>query len=163
VAQQLDEEFIDPERERRGRIRRASVWLASLIAFGLFTGLMIGRVLNPVTEPMLASGPSRILKVDPQEAVGRLNLSLLLDRAPQRYVRSDQDGAVSLRLFDTTIASPLQGEIQSTGRFSWRVQASGQDVQILLVPLSGTLRVVDSIQPDDREGWLLSIEAQLSP
>ncbi|MBC9252524.1 hypothetical protein A9179_19845 [Pseudomonas alcaligenes] len=162
-------------RERYERVRRGLVWLAAVVLFGVLLGLMIGRLVNPLPERLLPVEPSvaapaalpavplpRLLEVLPQNDGRTLILQLLLDRSVA-YRRSEESGAVSLRLPGVQLAGETQsGRVQSTGNsLSWRVEQQGQDVQVLLVGLGEELQVSDRLEPaGDR--WLLWVEVPLA-
>ncbi|GGJ83459.1 hypothetical protein [Pseudomonas matsuisoli] len=153
-----DDEFNDAMLERKARLRRASVWLLSLVFFGVVIGLMIGRIVNP-SEDAIAM-PSRVLQVTPMVAQSRLSLSLLLDRPPHDLRRNVQDGAVSFVLARASLRSSFSGDVSGNERFSWLVRPVGSDVRVLLVPLAGHLQVIDTIEPNDPDGWRLTITAE---
>ncbi len=162
-------------RERAERIRRGSIWMAAVILIGVLVGLMIGRVvkgvptLASVTPPAaVAEVPTpvaapQVLDVLPQHDARGLLLQILLDRSVP-YQRSEESGAVSLRLPGVALAGEAQrGRVQRDGRsLSWRVEAQGTDVQILLVGLGEGLEVRDRLEPaGDR--WVLWLEVPLTP
>ncbi|QKE65509.1 tetratricopeptide repeat protein [Aquipseudomonas campi] len=161
-------------RERAERMRRGSIWMAAVILLGLLVGLMIGRVVNgqipwggvlPKHEavslaPVVAA--PRLLDVLPQHDSRGLVLQLLLDRSVP-YQRTEESGAVSLRLPGVTLTGEAQrGRVQRDGSsLSWRVEAQGADVQVLLVGLGESLEVRDRLEPaGDR--WVLWLEVPLT-
>ena len=158
-------------RERIERLRRGLIWLGAVILIGVMVGLMIGRVVNGeppslfapepvVNAPVVAPAP-RVLEVLPQNDGRRLLLQVLLDSSVA-YQRSEESGAVSLFLPGVRMsAEPYQGRVQNAGRsLSWRVEAKGDGVQILLVGLGEQLQLSDRLEPaGDR--WLLWLEVPL--
>lgn len=159
-------------RERGERVRRALVWLAAVVLFGVLIGLMIGRLVNPVPERPAAPAAApatpvpaapRLLEVLPQNNGRSLQLQLLLERSVP-YQRIEESGAVSLRLPGVQLAGqPQSGRVQrGGGSLSWRVEAQGADVQVLLVGMGDSLEVRDRLEPaGDR--WLLWVEVPLAP
>lgn len=137
-------------RDRYERIRRGSIWLMAVILIGVLVGLMIGRVVKgvpdlatvtcPVAPAPVVQLPVQVLDVLPQHDARGLVLQLLLDRSVT-YQRSEESGAVSLRLKDSQlVGEPQQSRVQREGRsLSWRVENKGADVQILLVGLGDSL------------------------
>lgn len=162
------EEAAAARQARVERLRRGSLWLAAVILMGLLVGLMIGRVVKGV--PNLASVrptvqavvAARVLEVRPQHDGRGLVLQILLDR-PLSYRRSEESGAVSLRLPGAQLAGAAQrGRVQAHGRsLSWRVENRGADVQVLLVGLGGRLEVHERLEAAG-EHWLLRIEVPLA-
>ena len=161
-------------RERIERLRRGSIWFIAVMLIAMLIGLMIGRVVNgqipwggvmPKREeaPVVpAVSAPRLLEVLPQNNGRSLTLQLLLERSVP-YQRTEESGAVSLRLPGVQLAgAPQSGRVQRDGRsLSWRVEAQGQDVQVLLVGLGEGLQVSDRLEPaGDR--WLLWIEVPLA-
>ena len=155
-------------REWLERMRRGSIWFLAVMLLAVLIGLMIGRVVNgqipwggvfpaqPEVAPVVAA--PRLLEVLPQHDARGLTLQLLLERSAP-YQRTEESGAVSLRLSGVQLAGePQSGRVQRDGRsLSWRVEAQGDDVQVLLVGLAGALQVNDRLEPaGDR--WLLWIE-----
>lgn len=159
-------------RERTERLRRGLIWLGAVILLGVMVGLMIGRVVNGDPPPFFAPEPvasapvvvppaPRVLEVLPQNDGRRLLLQVLLDSSVA-YQRSEESGAVSLFLPGVQMgAEPYQGRVQKAGRsLSWRVEAKGDGVQILLVGLGEQLQLSDRLEPaGDR--WLLWLEVPL--
>lgn len=120
----------------------------------------------PVVTPSPASiASTHILEVLPQNDGRSLVLQLLLDQSVA-YQRIDQSGSVTLSLpgaqLSTQLAADMpQGRLQRDGRsLSWRVQAQGQGVQVLLVGL-GDLQVRDRLEPVG-DHWLLWVEVPMS-
>jgi MSHA biogenesis protein MshN len=161
-------------RERSERLRRGSIWFLAVMLIAVLIGVMIGRVVNgqipwggvlPKREEAPAApavSAPRLLEVLPQNNGRSLTLQLLLERSVP-YQRTEESGAVSLRLPGVQLAGAAQsGRVQRDGRsLSWRVEAQGQDVQVLLVGLGEGLQVSDRLEPaGDR--WLLWIEVPLS-
>ncbi|WP_137820492.1 lipopolysaccharide assembly protein LapB [Pseudomonas sp. 2FG] len=160
-------------RERLEQVRRGLIWLVAAVLLGLLAGPMIGRLVNepqplssappaPAAPAAVAPVVAQVLEVLPQHDGRGLVLQLLLDRAVP-YQRSEESGAVSLRLAGAQLGgAPQQGRLQRDGRsLSWRVEAQGQDVQVLLVGLGDGLEVRDRLEPaGDR--WLLWIEVPLT-
>lgn len=161
---QAADEAAAARQERVERLRRGSIWLAAVILMGLLVGLMIGRVVKGV--PNLASvrptvqavAGARVLEVRPQHDGRGLVLQILLDR-PLSYRRSEESGAVSLRLPGAQLVGAAQrGRVQAHGRsLSWRVESRGADVQVLLVGLGERLEVRERLEAAG-ERWLLRIE-----
>lgn len=156
-------------RERIERLRRGSIWFAAVMLISVLIGLMIGRVVNGDPPPLFAApapavapaAGAQVLEVLPQNDGRRLLLQVLLDRSVA-YQRSEESGAVSLFLPAVRMpAEPYQGRVQNAGRsLSWRVEAKGGGVQILLVGLGEQLQVSDRLEPaGDR--WLLWLEIPL--
>ncbi len=162
-------------RERNERLRRGMVWLGAVILLGVLVGLMIGRVVHgqipwggvmPKREeapavPVSVVVAPRVLEVLPQNDGRTLVLQLLLDRSVP-YQRIEESGAVSLRLPGVQLAGQAQsGRVQrGGGSLSWRVEAQGADVQVLLVGMGDGLQVRDRLEPaGDR--WLLWVEVPL--
>lgn len=159
-------------RERTERLRRGLIWLGAVILLGVMVGLMIGRVVNGdpppffapesvANTPVVVPPAPRVLEVLPQNDGRRLLLQVLLDSSVA-YQRSEESGAVSLFLPGVQMgAEPYQGRVQKAGRsLSWRVEAKGEGVQILLVGLGEQLQLSDRLEPaGDR--WLLWLEVPL--
>jgi MSHA biogenesis protein MshN len=167
----VDEEAA-ARRDRFERMRRGSIWFMAVILIGVLVGLMIGRVVKgvpdlatvtrPVAPAPVVQLPVQVLDVLPQHDARGLMLQLLLDRSVT-YQRSEESGAVSLRLKDTQlVGEPQQSRVQRDGRsLSWRVEKKGADVQILLVGLGDSLDVRDRLEAaGDR--WMLWVEVPLN-
>jgi len=124
----LDMQAVDEaaatRRQRAARLRRwvppplvgvALVAAASLVLFERFSP--IPAVPDaPADAAMTAAVPAtRLLDVLPQQDGGRFVLQLLLDRSIS-YQRTDEGGAISLRLPDVTLAGgPQSGRVESNG------------------------------------------------
>nr|WP_298164767.1 tetratricopeptide repeat protein [uncultured Pseudomonas sp.] len=161
-------------RERNERIRRGSIWFMAVLLLAVLVGLMIGKVMrtygplqpSAVAAPLPPAAapapvPAQLLEVLPQHDSRGLVLQLLLDRSVG-YQRTEESGAVSLRLSGVRMDGEAQrGQVRREGNsLSWRVEARGEDVQILLVGLADSLVVRDRLEPaGDR--WLLWIEVPL--
>jgi len=167
----VDEEAA-ARRDRFERMRRGSIWFMAVILIGVLVGLMIGRVVKgvpdlatvtrPVAPAPVVQLPVQVLDVLPQHDARGLVLQLLLDRSVT-YQRSEESGAVSLRLKDTQlVGEPQQSRVQRDGRsLSWRLENKGADVQILLVGLGDSLDVRDRLEAaGDR--WMLWVEVPLN-
>jgi len=167
----VDEEAA-ARRDRFERMRRGSIWFMAVILIGVLVGLMIGRVVKgvpdlatvtrPVAPAPVVQLPVQVLDVLPQHDARGLVLQLLLDRSVT-YQRSEESGAVSLRLKDTQlVGEPQQSRVQRDGRsLSWRVENKGADVQILLVGLGDSLDVRDRLEAaGDR--WMLWVDVPLN-
>jgi len=108
--------------------------------------------------------PAQLLEVLPQHDGRGLILQLLLDRAVS-YQRREENGTVSLYLpnvqLNGQLASDAQGRLQRGGRsLSWRVEAQGKGVQVLLVGLGDDLQVRDRLESAGTR-WLLWIEVPI--
>ncbi len=156
-------------RDRYERLRRGSIWFMAVLLIALLVGLMIGRVVKGVPPiPRAADTPvlqpaasAQVLDVLPQHDQRGLMLQLLLDRSVA-YRRSEESGAVSLRLASARLSGEMQyGRLQREGRsLSWRVENKGDEVQVLLVGLGDQLQVNDRLEAaGDR--WMLWIEVPL--
>ncbi|MBP8185008.1 MAG: hypothetical protein KAX95_03915, partial [Pseudomonas sp.] len=175
------------ERLRRGSIWFAAVMLVAVM-IGLMIGRLVNgdppspfasakpeSVATPVAVTAaaevapIAPAPAavasvaapQLLDVLPQNDGQRLVLQLLLDSSVA-YQRTDESGAVSLLLPGVQLrGEPSQGRVQGAGRsLSWRVEARGTGVQVLLVGLGEQLQVHDRLEPaGDR--WLLWLEVPL--
>jgi MSHA biogenesis protein MshN len=174
------------ERLRRGSIWFAAVMLVAVM-IGLMIGRVVnGDPPSPFATPKPESiatpaavtpavvapavvapaavasvAAPQLLDVLPQNDGQRLVLQLLLDSSVA-YQRTDESGAVSLLLPGVQLrGEPYQGRVQGAGRsLSWRVEARGTGVQVLLVGLGEQLQVHDRLEPaGDR--WLLWLEVPL--
>ncbi|MDP3845783.1 MAG: tetratricopeptide repeat protein [Pseudomonas sp.] len=177
-------------RDKIEVLRRGSIWFGAVMLLAIMVGLMIGRVVNgdpvspfaaqhqvpaavpepapitpaPVTPPVVAVAAAplpQLLDVLPQNDGQRLLLQLLLDSSVA-YQRTEENGAVSLFLPGVQLrGEPHQGRVQGAGRsLSWRVEARGGGVQVLLVGLGDQLQVHDRLEAaGDR--WLLWLEVPL--
>ncbi|WAC45813.1 tetratricopeptide repeat protein [Pseudomonas sp. SL4(2022)] len=159
---------------RRGRllqVRRGVVAVVLLSVLGLLVALGLLRLFKAPADGLVDDAPStsvaatpavQILAVLPQHDARGLVLQLLLERGVA-YQRSEESGAISLRLQDTQlVGEPQQGSLQREGRsLSWRVENSGADVQVLLVGLGDSLDVRDRLEAaGDR--WMLWVEVPLN-
>lgn len=116
----------------------------------------------PVELPPAAPAP-RLLATLPQHGEERFVLQLLLDRAPE-YRRSEQSGAVSLRLPHLQLADqgPRAGGFAGSGRsLSWSLLPVDDGVELLLVGLGDELQVFDRLEPVG-ERWQLWVEVPLA-
>jgi MSHA biogenesis protein MshN len=168
-------------RDKIEVLRRGSIWFGAVMLLAIMVGLMIGRVVNgepespfatpaavpqpaPVTPPVVAVAAAplpQLLDVLPQNDGQRLLLQLLLDSSVA-YQRTEENGAVSLFLPGVQLRGEAhQGRVQGAGRsLSWRVEARGAGVQVLLVGLGDQLQVYDRLEAaGDR--WLLWLEVPL--
>ena len=169
-------------RDKIEVLRRGSLWFGAVMVLAIMVGLMIGRVVNgepespfaaqaqaPVAAPQpvppvlaVAAAPQpQLLDVLPQNDGQRLLLQLLLDSSVA-YQRTEENGAVSLFLPGVQLRGEAhQGRVQGAGRsLSWRVEARGAGVQVLLVGLGDQLQVYDRLEAaGDR--WLLWLEVPL--
>ena len=155
-------------RERNERIRRGSIWFMSVLLIAVLVGLMIGKVVRtygPLKPSVIATpvaiAPAQLLEVLPQRDNRGLVLKLSLDRSVG-YQRIEESGAVGLRLNGVRmLGSAQRGQISREGHsLSWRVEARGDDVQILLVGLADNLLVRDRLEQVG-DHWLLWIEVLL--
>jgi len=169
---QAVDEAAAARRERNERLRRGSIWLASLVLLGIFVGLMLGRLLHdplapqrqpqPPRPPLEAAPAAKVLEVLPQHDGERFVLQLLLERSVA-YRRVEESGAVSLQLpgLQLDAEGSRQGRVEHDGRsLSWRVEARGDGVQVLLVGLGERLQVRDRLEPLG-ERWQLWLEVPL--
>jgi MSHA biogenesis protein MshN len=174
------------ERLRRGSIWFAAVMLVAVM-IGLMIGRVVNgdppslfapakpesvatpaAVTAAVVAPAVAAPTAvasvaapQLLDVLPQNDGQRLVLQLLLDSSVA-YQRTDESGAVSLFLPGVQLhGEAYQGRVQGPGRsLSWRVEARGAGVQVLLVGLGEQLQVHDRLETaGDR--WLLWLEVPL--
>ncbi|MGV8841834.1 MAG: tetratricopeptide repeat protein [Pseudomonas sp.] len=123
-----------------------------------------GAESGPAADVPAALQPAQLLEVLPQHDGRGLILQLLLDRAVS-YQRREENGTVSLYLpnvqLNGQLASDAQGRLQRGGRsLSWRVEAQGQGVQVLLVGLGDDLQVRDRLESAGTR-WLLWIEVPI--
>ncbi|MDO9320492.1 MAG: tetratricopeptide repeat protein [Pseudomonas sp.] len=172
-------------RDKIEVLRRGSIWFGAVMLLAIMVGLMIGRVVNgdpespfatpaqapaAVPQPVQVTPPAvavaaaplpQLLDVLPQNDGQRLLLQLLLDSSVA-YQRTEENGAVSLFLPGVQLRGEAhQGRVQGAGRsLSWRVEARGAGVQVLLVGLGDQLQVYDRLEAaGDR--WLLWLEVPL--
>jgi MSHA biogenesis protein MshN len=160
-------------QEKVERLRRGSVWFAAVMLIAVMLGLMLGRLVNGDPPPLfldlhlpgaatVVQAPApRLLEVFAQPDDQRLALQLLLDHAVT-YQRTNSNGAVSLYLPGVQMrAEPYQGLVQGVGRgLSWRVEARGTGVQVLLVGLAEQLQVDEHIEAVGAH-WRLGLEVSL--
>jgi len=123
-----------------------------------------GAGSGSATDLAAALQPAQLLEVLPQHDARGLILQLLLDRAVS-YQRREENGTVSLYLpnvqLSGQLASDAQGRLQRGGHsLSWRVEAQGQGVQVLLVGLGDDLQVRDRLESAGTR-WLLWIEVPI--
>lgn len=156
----LDMQAVDEtaatRRQRSARLRRwllplaigALVAAASVVLFQRFAQAPAVQE-SPAAAPVVAAVPAtQLLDVLPQQDGGRFVLQLLLDRSIS-YQRTDEGGAISLRLPDVTLAGgPRNGRVESNGlSLSWRVEQQGDQVQVLLLGMTDRLDVRDWLEP----------------
>lgn len=156
----LDMQAVDEtaatRRQRSARLRRwllplaigALVAAASVVLFQRFAQAPAVQE-SPAAAPVVAAVPAtQLLDVLPQQDGGRFVLQLLLDRSIS-YQRTDEGGAISLRLPDVTLAGgPRNGRVESNGlSLSWRVEQQGDQVQVLLLGMTDRLDVRDRLEP----------------
>jgi len=156
----LDMQAVDEtaatRRQRSARLRRwllplaigALVAAASVVLFERFAQAPAVQE-SPAAAPVVAAVPAtQLLDVLPQQDGGRFVLQLLLDRSIS-YQRTDEGGAISLRLPDVTLAGgPRNGRVESNGlSLSWRVEQQGDQVQVLLLGMTDRLDVRDRLEP----------------
>ena len=154
-------------RERVERLRRGSQWFLAVMLLAMLIGLMIGRVVNGqipwggVMPPRGEAAVPRLLAVRSVPGEGGLQLMLQLSR-PVRYQRIEQDGAVILRLPGVTLPGKApRGRLQHDGHsLSWRVENSGQDVQVLLVGLGARPLVRERLE---QVGALWQLRVTVTP
>ncbi len=155
----LDMQAVDEaaakRRQRSARLRR---WLLPLAIGALVAAAWVGLFErfaqapavqeSPAAAPVVAAVPAtQLLDVLPQQDGGRFVLQLLLDRSIS-YQRTDEGGAISLRLPDVTLAGgPRNGRVESNGlSLSWRVEQQGDQVQVLLLGMTDRLDVRDRLE-----------------
>ncbi len=156
----LDMQAVDEtaatRRQRSARLRRwllplaigALVAAVSVVLFERFAQAPAVQE-SPAAAPVVAAVPAtQLLDVLPQQDGGRFVLQLLLDRSIS-YQRTDEGGAISLRLPDVTLAGgPRNGRVESNGlSLSWRVEQQGDQVQVLLLGMTDRLDVRDRLEP----------------
>lgn len=155
-------------RERSRRLRLGLIFSAAVMLIAFLVGVMIGRVSGRLPPPLLSDpapatlpAAAQLLEVLPQHGERRFVLQLLLDRSVA-YQRTDENGAVSLRLPGVSLeGEPRSGRLQQHGgSLSWRVERDGADVLVLLVGLGEALQVADRLEPAGAR-WQLWLEAQL--
>ena len=151
---ELQERQVAFEEDQRLRRRRALILLGSVVLAGVLVGLMLGRLLNPAVQ---APSPTQVRVV----LASWQGPELQLDREPV-WQRTDQPGAVSVLLPGAQLLSePVRGSLeQGRQRGSWRVEQSGQGVEILLVSLAGNLDV--QLLPEQLgQHWSLAVRVSL--
>lgn len=156
----LDMQAVDEtaatRRQRSARLRRwllplaigALVAAVSVVLFERFAQAPVVQE-SPAAAPVVAAVPAtQLLDVLPQQDGGRFVLQLLLDRSIS-YQRTDEGGAISLRLPDVTLVDgPRNGRVESNGlSLSWRVEQQGDQVQVLLLGMTDRLDVRDRLEP----------------
>ncbi|WP_312841783.1 tetratricopeptide repeat protein [Stutzerimonas nitrititolerans] len=151
------------------RLRRWLLVIAALVLAGIALALLPARTSEsveiqpePVTPIVPVSATTRLLEVLPQNDGSRFVLQLLLDRAVS-YQRTDEDGSVSLQLSGVQLNGEARsGRIETQGQsLSWRVEAHGDQVQVLFVGLAERLQVRDRLETaGDR--WQLWLEVPLN-
>lgn len=164
-------------RERNERLRRWVVVIVIVALVAVALALLVGRnfsvadaaarpepaqvaVEAPAT-PIEAPSATQLLEVLPQNDGRRFVLQLLLDRSIS-YQRTDASGSVSFRLQDVHLAGEARsGRIERDGQsLSWRVEAQGDAVQVLLIGFAEALSVSDRLESaGDR--WQLWLEVPL--
>lgn len=168
-------------RQGRQLLRRGlllvGLALPLLLGLGWWYGLRpIAAPVSTVPAPVVAAAPTaveasvisaptraRLLDVLPQNDGQRLILQLLLDRSVG-YKRVDQGGFISLQLDHLEWSGGArEGRVERDGKsLSWRVEAKGDGVQVLLVGMADRLELRDRLEPaGDR--WQLWLEVPLSP
>lgn len=174
--------------QRRGRRRLwallglLALLLAALLAARFWLATSPGAALAvaagtpaPATEPeplpalapeadsrAVAEPTLRLLATLPQHSRERFVLQLLLDGAPE-YLRSEQSGAVSLRLPHLQLGEqgPRAGGFAGGGRsLNWSLLPVDGGVELLLVGLGDALQVFDRLEPAG-ERWQLWVEVPL--
>ncbi|WP_312515628.1 tetratricopeptide repeat protein [Stutzerimonas nitrititolerans] len=151
------------------RLRRWLLVIAALVLAGIALALLSAWTSEsveiqpePVTPIVPVSANTRLLEVLPQNDGSRFVLQLLLDRAVS-YQRTDEGGSVSLQLSGVQLNSEARsGRIETQGQsLSWRVEAHGDQVQVLFVGLAERLQVRDRLETaGDR--WQLWLEVPLN-
>lgn len=159
-------------RQRNERLRRwalAGATVVVVVALALLAGRNfsvaeaehIAALVEPVAPLAEATPETQLLEVLPQNDGRRFVLQLLLDRSLS-YQRTDASGSVSFRLRDVQLAGEARtGRIEKDGQsLSWRIEAHGKDVQVLLIGLGDALSVSDRLESaGDR--WQLWLEVPL--
>ncbi|QLF93774.1 hypothetical protein HW090_11435 [Pseudomonas sp. ABC1] len=124
----------------RPRLRRR--FFASLVLLGVMVGMMIGRVTQQSDEVHL-------LEVEPVGA----GLQLWFDEEPEVQELPVEGGFV---LAIAAMGQPASGYLDSpAGRVSWRLQVSGQTLQLRLTALHALQ--VDWLGESDKRGWRLDV------
>ncbi|WP_071870965.1 tetratricopeptide repeat protein [Atopomonas hussainii] len=168
----------DPDerlQDRLSRKRPLLAWLGGCALLAILLGMSLKVIFDPAAKPasapavvqaptpvapavMPAPALAQIQAVLPQNQGERFVLQLLLDK-PVSYERKDEDGAISIRLPATALPQGLQqGRVQRAPLvLSWRLEPQGNDVQLLLVALGGTLQVDDRLE-SAADRWQLWLE-----
>lgn len=156
----LDMQAVDEaaatRRQQSARLRR---WLLPLVTVVLVAVAAVVLFERFAQTPVVAQAPAdasvtaavpavQLLDVLPQQDGERFVLQLLLDRSIS-YQRTDEGGAISLRLPDVALAGgPRNGRVESNGlSLSWRVEQQGDQVQVLLIGMTERLDVRDRLEP----------------
>ncbi|MCJ8168405.1 tetratricopeptide repeat protein [Atopomonas sediminilitoris] len=180
----VDDDQDERLRDRLSRQRPLWAWFAGCGLLAVLLGMSLKLVLFPeaAPKPVAASAPLEVVErvepvappvakanvqaVLPQNQADRFVLQLLLDK-PVSYERRDEDGAISLRLPATALPQGLQqGRVQREPLvLSWRLEQQGDEVQLLLVALGGTLQVNDRLESvaDRWQLWLEVSPAAIEP
>lgn len=155
LGMQAVDEAAALRRQRSARIRRWLV-LAAVVVVAAGAGLAVKRwAAAPERAEAPAAVPAstsvevvRLLDVLPHQEPGRFVLQLLLNR-PVSYQRTDEGGAVSLRLSGAELAGEARsGRFEQDGlSLSWRVEARGDEVRVLLFGLTERLDIRDRLEP----------------
>ncbi len=156
IGMQAVDEAAAQRRQRSARIRRWLVLAAVVVVLAAGAGLAVKRwTAVPERAEAPAAVPAstsvdvvRLLDVLPHQEPGRFVLQLLLNR-PVSYQRTDEGGAVSLRLSGAELAGEARsGRFEQDGlSLSWRVVARGDEVQVLLFGLTERLDIRDRLEP----------------
>ncbi|MUT70444.1 tetratricopeptide repeat protein [Stutzerimonas frequens] len=156
IGMQAVDEAAALRRQRSARIRRWLVLAAVVVVLAAGAGLAVKRgAAVPERAEAPAAVPAstsvevvRLLDVLPHQEPGRFVLQLLLDR-PVSYQRTDEGGAVSLRLSGAALAGEARsGRFEQDGlSLSWRVEARGDEVRVLLFGLTERLDIRDRLEP----------------
>ena len=155
LGMQAVDEAAALRRQRSARIRRWLV-LAAVVVVAAGAGLAVKRwAAVPERAEAAAAVPAstsvdagRLLDVLPHQEPGRFVLQLLLNR-PVSYQRTDEGGAVSLRLSGAELAGEARsGRFEQDGlSLSWRVEARGDEARVLLFGLTERLDIRDRLEP----------------
>lgn len=163
-------------RQRNERLRRWVLAGTTVVVVVVALALLAGRnfsvaeaepehiaaLVEPVAPLAEATPATQLLEVLPQNDGRRFVLQLLLDHSLS-YQRTDASGSVSFRLQDVQLAGEARtGRIEKEGQsLSWRIEAHGKDVQVLLIGFGDALSVSDRLESaGDR--WQLWLEVPLS-
>lgn len=156
-------------RERIQRLRRVLVVVTAAVLIALALFVLFDRLRLPA-EPVVvlperfdpppaaeAATETQLLDVLPQNDGRHFVLQLLLDR-PVSYQRMDMSGSVSFQLQGVHFTGEARtGRIEKAGQtLSWRVEAQGDDLQVLLVGFGDQLDVADRLESigDRSQLWL---------